>query len=71
MQNIFVGTNCAEGDFCVNNCAITKYLFGFFCSFCRVQMSVLPVIPDPKYPFADLFNDHNGNLQVKITLAEL
>ncbi|NWZ44443.1 CRLF2 factor, partial [Brachypodius atriceps] len=28
-----------------------------------IQMSVLPAIPDPKYPFADLFNDHNGNLQ--------
>ncbi|NXE31748.1 CRLF2 factor, partial [Ptilorrhoa leucosticta] len=29
----------------------------------RIQMSVLPAIPDPKYLFADLFNDHNGNLQ--------
>ncbi|XP_017584057.1 cytokine receptor-like factor 2 isoform X2 [Corvus cornix cornix] len=29
----------------------------------RVQMSILPAIPDPKYLFADLFNDHNGNLQ--------
>ncbi|NXU40547.1 CRLF2 factor, partial [Drymodes brunneopygia] len=33
------------------------------CKWQRVQMSVLPAIPDPKYPFADLFNDHNGNLQ--------
>ncbi|OWK60803.1 Cytokine receptor-like factor 2 [Lonchura striata] len=29
----------------------------------QVQMSILPAIPDPKYPFADLFNYHNGNLQ--------
>ncbi|KAI1241742.1 hypothetical protein IHE44_0005231 [Lamprotornis superbus] len=28
-----------------------------------VHMSVLPAIPDPKYLFTDLFNDHNGNLQ--------
>ncbi|NWU37565.1 CRLF2 factor, partial [Hylia prasina] len=33
------------------------------CKWQRVQMSLLPAIPDPKYPFADLFNDHNGNLQ--------
>ncbi|NXR25094.1 CRLF2 factor, partial [Cinclus mexicanus] len=33
------------------------------CKWQRVQMSVLPAIPDPKYSFADLFNDHNGNLQ--------
>ncbi|NXO74797.1 CRLF2 factor, partial [Sitta europaea] len=33
------------------------------CKWQRVQMSVLPPIPDPKYPFADLLNDHNGNLQ--------
>ncbi|XP_066032581.1 cytokine receptor-like factor 2 isoform X1 [Chamaea fasciata] len=33
------------------------------CKWQRVRMSVLPAIPDPKYPFADLFNDHNGNLQ--------
>ncbi|XP_027743912.1 cytokine receptor-like factor 2 isoform X1 [Empidonax traillii] len=29
----------------------------------RVQMSVIPAIPDPKYIFADLLNDHNGNFQ--------
>ncbi|KAJ7395476.1 hypothetical protein BTVI_154702 [Pitangus sulphuratus] len=28
-----------------------------------VQMSVMPAIPDPKYIFADLLNDHNGNFQ--------
>ncbi|NXR51403.1 CRLF2 factor, partial [Hippolais icterina] len=33
------------------------------CKWQRVQMSVLPAIPDPKYPLADLFNHHNGNLQ--------
>ncbi|NXP34296.1 CRLF2 factor, partial [Leiothrix lutea] len=33
------------------------------CKWQRVRISVLPAIPDPKYPFADLFNDHNGNLQ--------
>ncbi|NXK58779.1 CRLF2 factor, partial [Sylvietta virens] len=33
------------------------------CKWKRVQMSVLPAIPDPKYPLADLFNDHSGNLQ--------
>ncbi|XP_017672092.1 PREDICTED: cytokine receptor-like factor 2 isoform X1 [Lepidothrix coronata] len=29
----------------------------------RLQMSVMPAIPDPKYVFADLLNDHNGNFQ--------
>ncbi|NWV29569.1 CRLF2 factor, partial [Origma solitaria] len=33
------------------------------CKWQRVRMSVLPAIPDPKYLFADLFNDHNGNVQ--------
>ncbi|NXC02110.1 CRLF2 factor, partial [Orthonyx spaldingii] len=33
------------------------------CKWQRVQMSVLPAIPDPKCLFTDLFNDHNGNLQ--------
>ncbi|KAM7065026.1 cytokine receptor-like factor 2 isoform 1-T1 [Acridotheres tristis] len=33
------------------------------CKWQRVHMSVLPAIPDPKYLFTDLFNDHNGNLQ--------
>ncbi|NXO36882.1 CRLF2 factor, partial [Locustella ochotensis] len=33
------------------------------CKWQRVQMSVLPAIPDPKHPLAELFNDHNGNLQ--------
>ncbi|NWV10750.1 CRLF2 factor, partial [Ptilonorhynchus violaceus] len=33
------------------------------CKWQRVHMSVMPAIPDPKYLFADLFNDHNGNFQ--------
>ncbi|NXA78323.1 CRLF2 factor, partial [Thryothorus ludovicianus] len=33
------------------------------CKWQRIQMSVLPAIPDPKYTFSDLFNEHNGNLQ--------
>ncbi|NWH61088.1 CRLF2 factor, partial [Geococcyx californianus] len=33
------------------------------CKWQRVRKSVIPVIPDPKYIFADLFNDHNGNFQ--------
>ncbi|NXW75945.1 CRLF2 factor, partial [Hirundo rustica] len=33
------------------------------CKWQRVQMLVLPAVPDPKSPFADLFNDHNGNLE--------
>ncbi|KAJ7420838.1 Cytokine receptor-like factor 2 [Willisornis vidua] len=28
-----------------------------------LQMSVMPSIPDPKYVFVDLLNDHNGNFQ--------
>ncbi|NXD21971.1 CRLF2 factor, partial [Spelaeornis formosus] len=42
---------------------IMLILLILLCKWQRVQMSVLPAIPDPKYPFADLFNDHNGNLQ--------
>ncbi|XP_035397934.1 cytokine receptor-like factor 2 [Cygnus atratus] len=33
------------------------------CKWQRLQKSVMPTIPDPKYIFADLFNDHNGNFQ--------
>ncbi|NXO26376.1 CRLF2 factor, partial [Cisticola juncidis] len=33
------------------------------CKWQRFRTSVLPAIPDPKHPLADLFNDHNGNLQ--------
>ncbi|KFO79906.1 Cytokine receptor-like factor 2, partial [Cuculus canorus] len=33
------------------------------CKWQRLQKSVMPAIPDPKYVFADLFNDHNGNFQ--------
>ncbi|NXA15125.1 CRLF2 factor, partial [Sapayoa aenigma] len=33
------------------------------CKWQRLQMSVMPAIPDPKYIFADLINDHNGNFQ--------
>ncbi|NWW79035.1 CRLF2 factor, partial [Climacteris rufus] len=38
-------------------------LLTLLCKWQRVQMSVMPAIPDPKYLFADLFNDHNGNFQ--------
>lgn len=37
-----------------------------FFSLCRLQKSVMPTIPDPKYIFTDLFNDHSGNFQVNI-----
>ncbi|KFP33490.1 Cytokine receptor-like factor 2, partial [Colius striatus] len=33
------------------------------CRWQRLQKSVMPAIPDPKYMFADLFNDYNGNFQ--------
>uniref|UniRef100_A0A8C3GDA9 Cytokine receptor-like factor 2 n=1 Tax=Cairina moschata TaxID=8855 RepID=A0A8C3GDA9_CAIMO len=33
------------------------------CKWQRLQKSVMPTIPDPKYVFADLFSDHNGNFQ--------
>ncbi|XP_010117196.1 PREDICTED: cytokine receptor-like factor 2 [Chlamydotis macqueenii] len=33
------------------------------CKWQRLQKSVIPAIPDPKYIFADLFSDHNGNFQ--------
>ncbi|OPJ69517.1 cytokine receptor-like factor 2 isoform A [Patagioenas fasciata monilis] len=33
------------------------------CKWQRLQKSVMPAIPDPKYVFVDLFNDHNGNFQ--------
>ncbi|XP_010156557.1 PREDICTED: LOW QUALITY PROTEIN: cytokine receptor-like factor 2, partial [Eurypyga helias] len=33
------------------------------CKWRRLQKSVMPDIPDPKYMFTDLFNDHNGNFQ--------
>ncbi|NXK54031.1 CRLF2 factor, partial [Chauna torquata] len=33
------------------------------CKWQRLQKSVMPAIPDPKYVFADLFSDHNGNFQ--------
>ncbi|XP_007063277.1 cytokine receptor-like factor 2 [Chelonia mydas] len=35
----------------------------FVCKCQRLQKSVMPVIPDPKHIFSDLFNDHNGNFQ--------
>ncbi|XP_030427513.1 cytokine receptor-like factor 2 [Gopherus evgoodei] len=35
----------------------------FVCKCQRFQKSVMPVIPDPKHIFSDLFNDHNGNFQ--------
>ncbi|NXX14891.1 CRLF2 factor, partial [Podargus strigoides] len=33
------------------------------CKWQRLQKFVMPAIPDPKYMFTDLFNDHNGNFQ--------
>ncbi|XP_010009480.1 PREDICTED: LOW QUALITY PROTEIN: cytokine receptor-like factor 2 [Nestor notabilis] len=33
------------------------------CKWQRLQKSVMPSIPDPKYIFDDLFSDHNGNFQ--------
>ncbi|KAM7181107.1 cytokine receptor-like factor 2 [Macrochelys suwanniensis] len=35
----------------------------FVCKWQRCQKSIMPVIPDPKHIFSDLFNDHNGNFQ--------
>ncbi|XP_062430819.1 cytokine receptor-like factor 2 [Rhea pennata] len=40
------------------------------CKWQRLPKSVMPVIPDPKYVFADLFNDHNGNFQEWIDKTE-
>uniref|UniRef100_A0A8C8RS05 Cytokine receptor-like factor 2 n=1 Tax=Pelusios castaneus TaxID=367368 RepID=A0A8C8RS05_9SAUR len=39
------------------------FLLIFVCKWQRFQKSVMPVIPDPKHIFSDLFNDHNGNFQ--------
>ncbi|NXT02893.1 CRLF2 factor, partial [Jacana jacana] len=33
------------------------------CKWQRLQKSVMPAVPDPKYVFSDLFSDHNGNFQ--------
>uniref|UniRef100_A0A672UE85 Cytokine receptor-like factor 2 n=1 Tax=Strigops habroptila TaxID=2489341 RepID=A0A672UE85_STRHB len=38
------------------------------CKWQRLQKSVMPSIPDPKYIFDDLFSDHNGNFQVNIAI---
>ncbi|NWX98881.1 CRLF2 factor, partial [Nothoprocta ornata] len=40
------------------------------CKWQRLQKSVMPVIPDPKYVFADLFNDHSGNFEEWIDKIE-
>nr|XP_009664715.1 PREDICTED: cytokine receptor-like factor 2 [Struthio camelus australis] len=40
------------------------------CKWQRLRKSVMPVIPDPKYVFADLFNDHNENFQEWIDKTE-
>ncbi|XP_064000083.1 cytokine receptor-like factor 2 [Pogoniulus pusillus] len=38
-------------------------LLVLLCKWQSLQKSVMPAIPDPKYAFTDLFNDHNGNFQ--------
>ncbi|XP_051500036.1 cytokine receptor-like factor 2 [Apus apus] len=35
----------------------------FLCKWKRLQKSLVPAIPDPKYVFTGLFSDHNGNFQ--------
>ncbi|NXD07529.1 CRLF2 factor, partial [Nothocercus nigrocapillus] len=40
------------------------------CKWQRLQKSVMPVIPDPKYVFADLFSDQNGNFEEWIDKTE-
>ncbi|OXB80397.1 UNVERIFIED_CONTAM: hypothetical protein H355_003453 [Colinus virginianus] len=50
------------------SCVMTLLLMIFIllillCKWQRLQNSVMPTIPDPKYIFTDLFNDHNGNFQ--------
>lgn len=63
---------CDKVDFYMNDYIITKPWFVFLFPLCRLQKSVMPAVPDPKYVFADLFSDHNGNFQVNIPfLAKL
>uniref|UniRef100_A0A8V0XDM5 Cytokine receptor-like factor 2 n=2 Tax=Gallus gallus TaxID=9031 RepID=A0A8V0XDM5_CHICK len=50
------------------SCLMTLLLMVFIllillCKWQRLQKSVMPTIPDPKYVFTDLFNNHNGNFQ--------
>ncbi|XP_029459489.1 cytokine receptor-like factor 2 [Rhinatrema bivittatum] len=33
------------------------------CKVKRMQVRIMPLIPDPKYVFSGLFDDHNGNFQ--------
>ncbi|XP_052520800.1 cytokine receptor-like factor 2 isoform X1 [Tympanuchus pallidicinctus] len=42
---------------------IVFILLILLCKWQRLQKSVMPTIPDPKYIFTDLFNDHSGNFQ--------
>ncbi|NXK89072.1 CRLF2 factor, partial [Formicarius rufipectus] len=52
----------------VLSCSLAVLLMMFIllillCKCQRPQISVMPAIPDPKYIFVDLLNDHNGNFQ--------
>ncbi|NXA36034.1 CRLF2 factor, partial [Eudromia elegans] len=50
---------------------LTVFLLSILlCKWQRIQKSVMPVIPDPKYVFADLFNDHSGNFEEWIDKTE-
>nr|XP_014435366.1 cytokine receptor-like factor 2 [Pelodiscus sinensis] len=42
---------------------VIVFLLIFVCKWQRFQKSIMPIIPDPKHIFSDLFNDHNGNFQ--------
>uniref|UniRef100_A0A669Q614 Cytokine receptor-like factor 2 n=1 Tax=Phasianus colchicus TaxID=9054 RepID=A0A669Q614_PHACC len=57
MNSTLLGNSCAIFMSCLSNT---------FFSLCRLQKSVMPTIPEPKYIFTDLFNDHSGNFQVNI-----
>ncbi|KFR05963.1 Cytokine receptor-like factor 2, partial [Opisthocomus hoazin] len=49
---------------CLLAVLLTMLIFSILlCKWHSLQNSVMPAIPDPKYVFADLFHDHNGNFQ--------
>ncbi|XP_077199470.1 cytokine receptor-like factor 2 isoform X2 [Paroedura picta] len=40
------------------------------CRMQRIRKSIMPVIPDPKHMYSNLFSDHNGNFQDWISTTE-
>nr|XP_056718154.1 cytokine receptor-like factor 2 [Euleptes europaea] len=45
-------------------------LLMFVCRLQRIRRSIMPVIPDPKHMYLDLFSDHEGNFQDWICKTE-